>query len=277
MAPLPRTVTPFHTETVQSYLDRLAHANHVKPRQLRCYLADGPAICRPRPDWLATASNHPLVTLDARLIGLADRDRHTTRQRRHARPACRLCMARRGVYEPVYCWLPDYATVCRQHRRWIGPGTHTLDDQRDLRCAPVVIAAAQRHARLHRRHNNTARFAVKDAARIHRCWSRSAGLFTLPPAHADVDAHIAAYPDLIALAAILADARVRIWNTVAATPARARAVDAVYVSIGGRFPRRRDHTRPIEQWIYDQQLSATRVNRPDSKAGNEPATWCNVG
>ena len=58
-------------------------------------------------DWLAIASNNPLITLQDRLIGLTDRDRDTTRQRRHARPACRLCMAQRGVYEPVYCWFPD--------------------------------------------------------------------------------------------------------------------------------------------------------------------------
>ncbi|MEB3050345.1 TniQ family protein [Mycolicibacter sp. MYC123] len=264
-APLPRTVTPFRAETVQSYLDRLAHANHLEPRQLRRYLADGPAICRPRPDWLATVSSQPVASLQARLIGLANRDRDPTRQRRHARPACRLCMARRGVYEPVYCWLPDYATVCRRHRRWIGPGTYTLEDQRDLHCTPLVLAAAQHHARLHRRHNGTARFAVKDAARIRRWWARSTSPSELPPD--DVDTHIAAYPDLIALAAILADARVRIWNSVAATPARTRVVDAVYVSIGRRFPQRRDHTRPIEQWIHDQQLSAVRrahnANRAD--------------
>lgn len=145
-------------------------------------------------------------------------------------------MARRGVYEPVYCWLPDYATVCCRHRRWIGAGTSTLDDQRDLRCAPAVIAAAQRHARLDRCHGDAARFAVRDAARIHRCWARSTSPFTLPPARADADTHIGAYPDLIALAAILAGAHRRIWGTAPATPARARAVDAVYVNVSARFP-----------------------------------------
>lgn len=184
-------------------------------------------------------------------------------------------MARGGIREPVYCWLPDYATVCRRYRRWIGPGTNTLEDQRDLHCAPDVLAAAQCHARLHHRHNDAARFAVKDAARIHRCWacSTSTSPSELPPA--DVDAHVAAYPDLVALAAILADARVRIWNSVAATPARARAVDEVYISIGCRFPQRRDQTRPIEQWIHDQQLSAAhhahRADRVDSTTSSNPA------
>lgn len=279
-APLPRTVTPFRGETVQSYLDRLAHANHLEPRGLRRYLADGPAICRPRPDWLAIASGQPVGILHARLIGLAAPDRDTTRQRRHARPACRLCMARRGVYEPVYCWLPD-ATVCCRHRRWIGPGTYTLDDQRDLRCAPAVIAAAQRHARLDRCHGDAARFAVRDAARIHRCWARSTSPFTLPPARADADTHIGAYPDLIALAAILAGAHRRIWGTAPATPARARAVDAVYVNVGARFPQHRDQTRPIEQWIHDQQLSATRrAHHFDAwkpRPGQSPRSPCPAG
>jgi hypothetical protein len=175
-------------------------------------------------------------------------------------------MARRGVYEPVYCWMPDYATVCHRHRRWIGPGTHTLDDQRDLRCAPAVIVAAHRHKRLHHRHNDALGFAVRDAARIHRQWSCLTSRFTLPPANADTDAYIAMYPDLIALAGILADARRRIWNTAAATPARAHAVDAVYVNVGHRFPQHREQAGPIEHWIDDQQLTATRISQPVSKA-----------
>lgn len=257
MAPLPRTVTPFHAETVQSYLDRLAHANHVEPRQLRCYLAEDRAICRPRPDWLASASGHPLATLQARLIGLADRDRHTARQRRHARPACRLCMARRGVSEPVYCWFPDYATVCPRHRRWIGPGTYTLDDQRDLCCAPAVLAAAYGHARLYRDFHDAARFAVKDATRILRWWAIS-GSGALSGHPTDVDAYITAYPDLIDLAGILADARQHIWSPNAARLPRSRTGEAVYTRCAQRFPQHRDRTGPVEQWIYDQQLIAER-------------------
>ena len=124
-------------------------------------------------DWLATASSQPLSVLCARLTGLTEADRDATRQRRHARPACRFCMARRGVYEPVYCWFPSYLAVCRRHCRWVGPGTRIVDDQRDLRTAPAVMAAAYRHARLHRDHNDAAQFAIKDAARVLRWWSAS--------------------------------------------------------------------------------------------------------
>lgn len=254
--PLPRTVTPIRGETVQSYLDRLAHANHLRPDQLRRYLTDGRPDRYPRHDWLSTASNQPLQVLRTRLTGLIGRDRNLTRQQRHARPACQLCMARRGVQEPVYCWFPTYLTVCHRHRRWIGPGVHSTDDQRDLREQPAVLAAARRHAHLHRDHGAAAAVAVTDATRIHSWWARNAGTLTVPAARLDVDTHLAAYPDTIALARILADGRDRIWTTAAATPARATAISAAYARTAARFPEHRDHTTPIEQWIHDQVLIA---------------------
>ncbi|ORW07242.1 hypothetical protein AWC16_21815 [Mycolicibacter longobardus] len=113
-------------------------------------------------------------------------------------------------------------------------------------------------------------FAVRDATRIHRRWSGWTSRFTLSPANADIDAYIATYPDLIALAGILADARRQIWNTAVATPARAHAVDAVYASVGRQFPQHRDQNQPIEHWIDDQQLSAPRISRPGSQ-GREQA------
>lgn len=261
-SPLPRRVTPFHTETVQSYLDRLAHANHLGPRQLRRYLADGPAICRPRQDWLATASGQPVAILRARLVGLtgADHDHDPTRQRCHARPACRFCMARHRVYEPVYCWVPDHRTVCRRHRRWIGPGARSHTDQRDLHAAPVVVAAAYRHARLHRQYRESARFAIQEATRILRWWA-TPGSGALAGGATDVDAYITAYPDLVDLAAILADARRHIWAATAARPAHSRALGTVYTRCAQRFPQHRDRTRPIEQWVYDQQLIVDQRSR----------------
>jgi hypothetical protein len=84
---------PFRGETVSSYLSRLAYANHLDLKQLQRYLTDTPPFGYPRPDWLATASNRPLAVLQDRLSGLREQDRDPARQRRHARPACRLCMA----------------------------------------------------------------------------------------------------------------------------------------------------------------------------------------
>jgi TniQ protein len=120
---LPRTTPPFIYETVPSYVARLAHANHLQPGELRRYLTERRAN-HPRPDWLATVSGYPVPVLQSRLKGFAENERNLTRQRAHSRPACRFCMARRSVDEPVYCWLPEHVTVCYRHRRWIGPPAH---------------------------------------------------------------------------------------------------------------------------------------------------------
>jgi len=37
------------------------------------------------------------------------------------RPACRHCAARRGIAEPVACYLPPHLTVCRRHRSGSAP------------------------------------------------------------------------------------------------------------------------------------------------------------
>lgn len=260
-AALPRTVAPFHGETVASYLERLAHANHLNPTHLRRYLTDTRIDCHPQPGWLATASDQPLSLLRTRLIGLTERDRDPSRQRHHARPACRFCMARRGVTEPVYCWIPDHCTVCHRHYRWIGPGNRTHDDQRDLRGAPVVLAAARRHTRLHRNHCDTAHFAIADATRILRWWTATPSV-ALSTATTSVDTYIRAYPDLIDLASILADGGRKIASTPAATLARHRAIDWVYARVANQFPAYRDHRQPIEQWIHDQRIVAASIQQP---------------
>jgi hypothetical protein len=153
-----------------------------------------------------------LFLLRTRLIGLAERDNDPSRQRHHARPACRFCMARRGVTEPVYCWIPDHRTVCHRHYRWIGPGNRTHDDQRDLRDAPVVLVAARRHARLHRNHCHAAHFVVTDATRVLRWWTATPSV-ALSTATTSVDTYIRVYPDLIDLANILADGGRKIVDT----------------------------------------------------------------
>lgn len=263
-AALPRTVAPFHGETVASYIDRLAHANHLDPTHLRRYLTDAHTDCHPQPSWLATASDKSLSLLRSRLIGLTERDRDLGRQRHHARPACRFCMARRGVTEPVYCWFPDHLTVCHRHYRWIGPGNRSVDDQRDLRDASAVLAAARRHARLHRNHRDAAQFAITDATRILRWWTATPSP-SLSTATTRVDTYIRAYPDLIDLASILADASRKIVDTPAATLARHRAIDWVYARVADRFPAYREHRQPIEQWINDQRIVAASIRRPEDQ------------
>lgn len=242
-------------------MQRLAGANHLKHAELRRYLTDPQARCVLQQKWLATASGQPLALLRARLIGLADADNHPTRQRRHARPACRLCMARKGVTEPVFCWFPDHVTVCRRHHRWIGPGNRALADQRDLHNAPAVLLAARRHARLHHNHGDATRCAFSDAARILRWWTATPPQ-TFSPTTACVDTYIDGYPDLVDLASILAEVRCQIFDTRSSTVKRCHIIDSLYSLLAVRFPGHRDKPRPVEQWVHDQQIIASGLHRP---------------
>jgi len=261
---LPRTVVPFHRETVASYIDRLAHANYLDPTRLRRYLTDTGTGCHPQADWLAIISAHPVHLLRARLIGLTERDHDLGRQRHHARPACRFCMARRGVTEPVYCWFPDHLTVCHHHSRWIGPGNRSVDDQRDLRGAPAVLTAARGHARLHRSHGDAAEVTLTEASRILRWWTATPS-HTLSTATTCADTYIRAYPDLIDLASILAEGSRKILNTPAATLARHRAIDWVYTRVATRFPDYRTRRQPLEQWIGDRRIVAASMCQSDGR------------
>ncbi|WP_432991619.1 TniQ family protein [Dactylosporangium sp. CA-233914] len=56
---LPIAVRPRHGETVESYIRRLAHANHLRPSYLRRYLAG-------RPTWLSAVRPERLVALSGR-------------------------------------------------------------------------------------------------------------------------------------------------------------------------------------------------------------------
>jgi hypothetical protein len=251
------SVTPFADETVQSYLDRLAHANHLDPAMLRRYLCDTGRRGEPRIDWLAKASGHPASRLRTRLVGAGDVDRDPGRQRRHGRPACRFCMARRQVSQPVYCWYPDYRTVCARHMRWIGPFTRTVDDQIDLRDAPAVLVAARRHARLHRENPDTATYLLSEARRILRRW-RAVETGATFKTIVDIDSYIASYPDLIDLAAILTDSHSRLLNPLLDSRIRTQVIDLLHIRLVRRFPGREDHSGAVEQWLYDHRLIAER-------------------
>lgn len=201
--PLPRTVAPFHSETVASYVARLAHANHLDPSQLRQYVAESISAC-PRPDWLATASGQSEAALRARLRGFAPHERSLANRRGAWRPMCRRCMARRGIREPVYCCVPQHITVCNRHQLWIGAPVRALDDQRELRDKPEVLGAAKMHARLARRHSDAdIQTAVRDARHCLRYWKNAEYCSSAIVLIDRVDRHLAEYPELIAIAATL--------------------------------------------------------------------------
>lgn len=260
---LPRTTPPFNCETVASYVARLAHANHLQVGELRRYLTESRAG-HLRPDWLATVSGYPVPVLLSRLKGLAESERNLTRQRVRSRPACRYCMARRCVDEPVYCWLPEHVTVCHRHRRWIGPPARAWTDQHSLADKPAVIAAARRHARLHRTHA-TIEFDLRDARRILTGWARHHNPNNSTTSRGEtVEAHISGYPQLITLAGILAVYRHRIWISMSAKTPVEQALHGLHGDITDCLHL---HDAPsqmlaIDVWADEQQIiAAARLTR----------------
>lgn len=168
---LPRTVTPFQNETIQSFLHRLAVANHISALDLDTHLAEPrqprTRLSSPRPEWLSIASGWPPSLLAQRLRWPAAGQR-TTRPM----PACRRCMARRGVFEPVRIHRRSHIHVCLTHQLWIGSGADRPESQVDLSPLPEVIKAQRRHSRLVRRHGAPATHAAyTDASHILTRWT----------------------------------------------------------------------------------------------------------
>lgn len=263
---LPRTLTAFQFETVESFITRLAHANHVEPQDLRPLIG---GVDRRRLERLGTLSGYPPLVLLARLRGLSPNDRHATRQRAHSRPACRWCSARRGATEPVHCWFPNHVTVCHRHQRWIGPSAQTWADQADLATHHRVLTAAKRHKRLCLRHPpETIDAAMNDALRI----MLRQRIFAGQPHHdiADVSGaprwstrrhvstHVATYPLVVELSAIIAAVRPQLLHATDPSEAiagfHARA-SAAFADTSGTSVE-----RALHDWLYDQHLIRNAVN-----------------
>jgi len=159
--PLPRTVTPVPGEYFLDYIARLAAANHLEFAGLTGVLEDPAAILYHPDGWrqheqerLAAAASQPLARI-ARLYwpdpGVYLRDIEGFHRR--LRPACHRCAARRGITEPVACFLPPHQTVCRRHRRWTGPAARSHDGQLDVSPFPEILRAQRRHCHLARLHH----------------------------------------------------------------------------------------------------------------------------
>jgi hypothetical protein len=248
--PLPKTIAPFDSETVASYVARLAHANHLEPGQLRRYVA-GSSPCA-RPDWLAIASGLPETTLRTRLRGFAPHERSLANQRTAWRPMCRLCMSRRGITDPVYCCMPLHITVCHRHQLWIGAPVRALYDQRDLRYKPDVLAAAKLHARLARRHSDVEiNAATRDARHFLGYWANAENRSVTAVLNDSVGAHLAAYPEIVAITAtLLIDGK--------QLAERRRVGPSEFLRfINARTKRTHIDATPIEQWLHFRRLAAT--------------------
>jgi hypothetical protein len=263
---LPRTVTPFHNETVHSFLWRLASANHISILELRPYLAGSPKDI-PRPDWVAIASGWPLPVLARRIRGLAGE----MQPGQHSGTACRRCMARRGVFERVVICRPMHVNVCLRHQLWIGD-THSPEDHLDISAIPELLSAQRSHQGMVRQHGaEVTDSAYNDARHIVRRWTERYDW----PEHRDrrlktafahryqrllmnsIEIDVANYPEVVALTAILASEH---WRRKAAPDAadlHSRAEQQFYAEVARRLkigyrPRSYD---PLVAWVNDERRS----------------------
>ena len=155
---LPITTPPFPSETVGSYVRRLAIANHLHPGEFELYLRRRER--RVNPARLAGVSGRPLSLLQRALPELSTAlDLPAGFDHHEPTLACRYCTAARGITGAVTCWAPPHRNVCLRHRRWVGhinPAFEGLlegrDPQPDLTLLPDVVTAERRLRKLARRH-----------------------------------------------------------------------------------------------------------------------------
>ena len=275
LSSLPRTVSPFPGETIDSYLTRLAHANRLDTRALRCYIAGRRDRVPPFPaDRLATATGLPASTLIRAIpdlgFGYGPLDHNPPNESGYPQrkaddgPPCRLCVAARGITVPVRCWKRPENVICLRHRRWIGRASE--DSQPDLSAQPVIIQAHKRHLRLVRRHGREATaFAFAVAERICQRWHglgrhdvelRELMLAFHGPRWQEFaggpTAAAAAYPQAVALARLLASPH---WQATSARGRRAFCAEVRRTAAPGYiFPPPARPTDPLWTWIGERYL-----------------------
>jgi len=149
LRPLPRTVRPVPDETVESYLARLAAANHVSGGDLVAYLSTQPSTVVSLAV-LATVGRQPAAVLARALPQLRDPAGQDLAARR-VRPWCRYCTTARNINAPVLVWGRPQDKICLRHRLWIGDAVTAPADQLNLAAHPEVIHAQIRQHRLVRR------------------------------------------------------------------------------------------------------------------------------
>lgn len=278
--PLPRHVSPFPAETLDSYLRRLAQANHLSPEALRGYIAGGRRN-RPVPlSQLAIFAGVPVSTLK-HAIAAPDGGKPRTLyigeipvHPHPAGPACRLCALAHGATQPVWCRAHPEQVICLRHRRWIRSATATaqpcLDNQ------PDILQAHVQHLRLVRRlGREQVMLGFAAAEHICRQWHAQRqhdeelrrrmrifhGSDQLLPAH-DPTIAAAAYPQVVALARLLASPH---WRSLATDPPDAGEPPLALevrktVAPGYKWPPSRSSTDPLYRWItreHWQSLSGT--------------------
>lgn len=233
---LPVRVPLVAAETLKSYLARLATANHLDIGDLRGHLGMSTPTRPPELDRMSTLTGHSPDKLASVLADACPLPGGTRLSPLRGRLACRHCSRRRSIPTDVECAAPDLR-VCRRHRRWLGGLTDPVGEQHDLTALPEVASAQRRHHHLVRRCGATpARAAVGAAATIIDSWNEH-GVITDRqqscteswqlttsrdasgsgwPAEQRLRAMLS-YPDVVTLAALLADPR---WSTIASADRR---------------------------------------------------------
>lgn len=177
LRPLPRTLTPLHRESQDSYIERLAITNRMIPDDLRDHVTH-PQPLRPGhvalPQALAQVAGQPLDRLllalpDLRDPELSARLPPSCQIQLHVgwrvQPVCSLCLAAKNVRFARH-WVPPGTTTCLRHSRWTG----THGQQFDISPLPEIAQAQRRHHRLIRRHGwQPVTQSMNDATRI--CWA----------------------------------------------------------------------------------------------------------
>ncbi|MBA8808060.1 hypothetical protein [Promicromonospora sukumoe] len=175
------------------------------------------------------------------------------------RYACTRCTTGRSIPETVMIGAVHGISVCLKHQRWLSYA-HGMSAWRQFSIAdmPEMIAAGRRHHNLVRRHG---RRRVLEAEQIaFECiadWSRIRGMmpqglydrYDQLRASGRDDTEAAAYPSVMALAAVIASPY---WLDLARTPAGVeRIVDRVAADVTDKRPR--GSHDPFLGWLFWQQ------------------------
>jgi hypothetical protein len=227
---LPRQITPVNGETLISYLNRLATANHLTTGEALAVL----------PAWFTTKTSNPDERAQHHMLAPATADAlhalaHLTGASpiglAHALPAfgttgthgpirvttaCHRCVARHGVLEPIPVHLPAHHKICTRHGIWLSDAGQP---HLDLATCPEIITAQHRTNRLLRRHTpQQLLLAYQSAVKSIPAWPTSPRAIPLHWRHRllrlqtsnhrygtatdhDDYIHAAVYPDAITLAA----------------------------------------------------------------------------
>lgn len=291
---LPRTLPPLHHETWDSYVSRLAAANRISHLELHEQINDRHRL-HPDPlptlDAISGLSGHPRDRLLKALPDLRTPDLtrdlppacHPLDRGWRVQAICTLCLATKGITIRARHWVRNTTRICLRHGRW----TDTYHDQFDVRLLPEIIQAQHDQHRLAHEHGRqTAVVAMRQADRW--CWrwwdsrrfrkQRDRRLrHLIPPAagtyREDPRLIASAYPDIVALAGLLASPELRSLPFTGRPQDFSRFIREVRTRAapGYRYEGA-GVADPLVRWIEEERYYRTLPNHPFPMP-NEPRTY----